>query len=259
MRRLALALVLGTVLSVLPALAVGTPIPSAPVMWCTDKAGFLSDQAEHKIDFLLFDYERQSGHQVIVYVAKTTGGVSIEEWAAKAFKAWGIGKKGKDDGVALFIFSEDQTLRIEVGYGLEGNLPDAICSRIINEIMVPRIQAGDHDGAIENGVKAVLAATSGQPIAWTNSEGEAAEQPKAPESQPTAVSQGIPTWQLVLIVILGIGFLILLVTHPSIALWLLVEVIFSAASGGEGGGGGGGGGFSGGGGCSGGGGASGSW
>jgi uncharacterized protein len=225
-------------------------------MWCTDKAGFLSDQAEHDIDFLLFDYERKSGHQVIVYIAKTTGGISIEEWAVKAFKAWGIGKKGKDDGVALFIFAEDKTLRIEVGYGLEGDLPDAVCSRIIREIMTPRIEAGDHDGAVQEGVKAILAGISGQPIGWGATEEKKVEEPKGSESQPTITVSEMPIWQLVLIGILGLAFLILLVTHPSFALWLLFEVVSSAVSGG---GGGGGGGFSGGGGSSGGGGASGSW
>ena len=241
----------------LAGMAVGTPIPSAPVMWCTDKAGFLSGQAEHDVDFTLFDFERKTGHQVIVYIAKTTGGVSIEEWAAKAFKAWGIGKKGKDDGVALFVFADDRTLRIEVGYGLEGDLPDAIASRIIREIMLPKIDAGDRDGAVREGVKAILASVSGQPIAW----GGAAETKKSEVQEPaepevTVTGGGLTWWQVVILVIVGIAFLILLITHPSIALWLIFEIFVSAISGGEGGGGGG---FSGGGGSSGGGGASGSW
>lgn len=258
MRRIVSLLILAAVLAPLAALAVGTPIPKAPVMWCTDKAGFLSEQAQHDVDFRLFDFERKNGNQVIVYIDKTTGGISIEEWAVKAFSAWGIGKKGKDDGVALFIFSEDQTLRIEVGYGLEGQLPDAICSRIIDEIMTPKIKAGDRDGAVKDGVEAILAVVSGQPLGGAPA-AAATERPQASQG-PTVTYTGTPLklWHKIIIGILLIGFLILLITHPSFALWLLFELVASAVSGGSGGGGGGGG-FSGGGGSSGGGGASGSW
>jgi uncharacterized protein len=119
--------------------------------------------------------------------------------------------------------------------------------------MAPRIQAGDHDGALEAGVQATLSAIEGRPV------GPAAAGPVAPESArgpEPAPSRPLSLGQMVVIGILAVGFLLLLVTNPSLAIWLL----FTILSGGRGGGGGGGGGgFSGGGGRSGGGGATGSW
>jgi uncharacterized protein len=248
---LTVTLILAAVLAVL---AAGTPVPPAPARWCTDEAGFLSGAALASADAQLEAYERQTGRQVIVYIGGTTGGVPIEEWAVRAFEAWGVGKKGKDDGAALFIFSQDQALRIEVGYGLEGDLPDAVANRIIQEVVIPRIRAGDRDGAVLAGVSAILRAASGEP--WQGAGTEAAS---GGPSGPTVTTTGTPmkTWHVVVIVIVGIAFLILLITHPSLALWLLFQILSAAVGGG--GGGGGGGGFSGGGGRSGGGGASGRW
>ena len=108
----------------------------------------MSADAVRSLDSQLEAYERSSGHQLLVYIGKTTGGVPIEDWAVRAFQAWKVGRKGLDDGLALFIMADDRRLRIEVGYGLEGQVPDAMASRIINEVIVPRVQAGDRDGAV---------------------------------------------------------------------------------------------------------------
>ena len=94
---------------------------------------------------------------MLVYIAPTTGDTPTEDWTVRAFAAWKVGRKGLDDGLVLFIFAQDRKVRIEVGYGLEGVVPDAIASRIINEVIVPRIQAGDLDGAVRAGVQALLA------------------------------------------------------------------------------------------------------
>ncbi len=139
-----------------------------------------------------------------------------------------------------------------MGYGLEGKVPDAIASRILNEVILPRIGT-DRDGAVQAGVDALMAAISGGTggvIAGGTPTGPGEDVSEAPSK---GRSMSYP--QMVLVGLLGIGFLILLVTNPSLALYLL----FSILSGGRGGGGGGGGGFSGGGGSSGGGGASGRW
>src|SRR4029079_19071820 len=116
-----------------------------------------------KLTTQLEDYERGTGHQVIVWIDRTTGGVPIEDWAVRAFAAWGVGRKGHDDGVALFVFSDDRKLRIEVGYGLEGAVPDARAARIVKNEMVPRIRAGDRDGAVKAGVDSLIAAIGGAP------------------------------------------------------------------------------------------------
>ena len=235
--------------------AAETPIPPAPTRWVTDTANFMSAEAVHSLDAQLEAYEHSTGHQLIVYIGKTTGGVPIEDWAVRAFAAWKVGRKGLDDGLALFIMSDDRKLRIEVGYGLEAQVPDAIASRIINEVIVPRIQAGDRDGAVTAGMDAVTRAISGQGL------------PSSPATAPTEhppERKTLTIGQLIFFGILGIIFLIFLATHPSLAIWLLINIFANSRrgdfrSGGSWGGGGFSGGFSGGGGRSGGGGASGSW
>lgn len=235
--------------------AAQAPIPPTPRAHVTDTASFMSAEAARSLDARLEAYEHATGHQLLVYIGQTIGGVPIEDWAVRAFQAWKVGRKGLDDGLALFIMSDDRKLRIEVGYGLEGQVPDAIASRIINEVIVPRIQAGDRDGAVTAGVDAVVRAISGEGLPGSPG---AASSDRAPEKRPLTI------WQLIIFGIIGIFFLILLVTHPSLAIWLLINILSGSGrsdsrSGRGWGGGGFGGGFSGGGGRSGGGGASGSW
>ncbi|HSS39980.1 MAG TPA: TPM domain-containing protein, partial [Polyangia bacterium] len=232
-----------------------TPVPAAPTSWVTDRAGFLGQATVDELDRKLDAYARQTGHQVLVYIDHTTGGVPIEDWAVKAFERWRVGRKGIDDGVALFVFSDDHRVRIEVGYGLEPVMPDTRASRIIREAIVPRIQAGDRDGAVRAGVDAIVTTLggAGQP-------GQTG-QPAVDETPAQKISFGRMLVGLVglgLVLVLLLGFA---VTHPGLA-WLLTTMIGSGrgrGGGGGWGGGGGGGGFSGGGARSGGGGASGSW
>ena len=225
-------------------------VPAAPARWVTDSAGFLSEGVRQELDGRLETYERQSGRQVLVWIAQTTGGVPLEDFTVRAFAAWKVGRKGLDDGLVLFVFADDRKVRVEVGYGLEGQVPDAIASRIIRETIVPRVQAGDRDGAIRAGVAALIAAIEGKVGA---PESAAGLPPDRPPPAGGAGSLGIG--QKILIGLAVIGFLVLFATNPTLAVYLL----FSVLSGGRGGGGSRGGGYSGGGGRSGGGGASGSW
>jgi len=225
-----------TVLAAATAAHAETPIPPAPDHFVTDRAGFLTRAAAAEIDARLGRYQTESGRQIIVYIDRTTGGAPVEDWAVHAFEKWRIGRRGIDDGAALFIFTDDRRLRIEVGYGLEDRVPDARAARIIAEQIVPRMRAGDHDGAVRAGVGALMAAAGSAPAAG-----------QAPAR--------VPIWMLIagaIVVLLFAGFL---VTHPSLA-WLLLLNMGSRRGRGSGLGGGG---FSGGGGRSGGGGASGSW
>lgn len=231
-------------------------VPEAPTRWVTDSAGFLSEGVRRELDLQLEGYERQTGRQTLVWIARTTGGVPIEDFAVRAFAAWKVGRKGLDDGLALFVFTEDRALRIEVGYGLEGQVPDAIASRIIRETIVPRIQAGDPDGAIRSGVAALIAAVEGRELA--DQSGIAV--PAGP-SRSSGPPRPLTFGQKVVFGFLLLAFLILFISNPALAVHLLLSVLSSGRGGGgySGGGGRGGGGFSGGGGRSGGGGASGSW
>jgi uncharacterized protein len=245
--------------------AAEVPIPPAPTRWATDTAGWLSPDNLATIDRALENYEKVKRHQVLLYVAPTTGDTPTEDWTIKAFTKWKVGRKGLDDGLVLFIFPQDRKVRIEVGYGLEGQVPDAIASRIIREIIVPKIQNGETDGAAVAGIGALLSvidtgkmpaetASGSEPGGEGGGDQQSRELHSATQELSTTIGE-LTLWQKIVIGLLILGFLWLLITHPGLALWLL----FNLLAGGRGGGGGGGGGFSGGGGGGGGGGASGSW
>jgi uncharacterized protein len=205
----------------------------------TDGPAFLTPAVLETLDQRLEAYQKGTGHQVLVWIGTTTAGDPLEDWTVRAFAAWKVGRAGLDDGLVIFIFTGDRKVRLEVGYGLEGQLPDAVASRIIQETILPRIKAGDADGAVTAGVDRVLKVLGG----------DAAALQAQDSGRPAPL--GPLAW--ILIAVAGLGLLALAVTHPGLAIWLL----FNLMSGGRGGGGGGG--WSGGGGRSGGGGASGSW
>lgn len=234
-----------------PLRAAETPIPPAPTRWVTDTANMMSLAAVQSLDARLEAYHQSTGHQLIVYIGQTTGDDPVEDWSVHAFAQWKVGRKGLDDGLALFVMSKDRKLHIEVGYGLESVVPDVIASRIIREIIVPKIQAGDADGGITAGMEAVIKVIGGEAGANFPT-----QQPEGRQGQPQANS--LSTFQLILIGIGGVLLLLFAITHPAMAFFLLANIM-SGGGGGGGGRGGGDDGFSGGGGSSGGGGASGSW
>jgi uncharacterized protein len=226
------------------------PIPPSPAEYVTDGAGFLSPAARQALSARLEAYARTSGPQVLVWIGRTTGDTPVEDFAERSFRAWGVGNRARDDGAVLFILADDRKMRIEVGYGLEDRVPDLVASRIIREAIAPRLQAGDRDGAVTAGVDALLAAISREgPTAPATGYGR-------PAPRPLSLGQKI------LFGLIGLFLLWLVVTHPALVYYLLVNILSSSSGGGSyrgGGWGGGGGGYSGGGGRSGGGGASGSW
>jgi uncharacterized protein len=232
-------------------LAVAAPFrpPPSPTRWVTDGTGLLSEGVRAALDQRLARYQQDTGHQVVVWVGEAQGDASLEEWAARTFEAWGIGRKGKDDGVGIFVFPRERRLRIEVGYGLEGDLPDAVANRILDEEVLPRLKAGQPDAAITAAVDRVLQTLGGE---------RAGPQGVAQAHRGVRERAPLTPGQLLLYGIVGLLLLILFITHPRLGM-LLLWSIFSGGRGGGWGGGGGGGGFGGGGGRSGGGGASGSW
>lgn len=222
--------------------AAGPTIPPAPARWMTDTVSFLSPARRAQLDTRLELYERTTGHQIVVWIGGSLGAAPLDDWAVKTFQAWKIGRKKLDDGIAVFVLSVDRKIDIEVGYGLEDKVPDAIASRIIREVMAPRLGAGDADGAVEAGVDSILTAIEGRPVGDLG-QGRAGE--PASSRRPSGP-------QLILYGVLLVAFLVLLAFNPRLALLFLWSILGR-------GGGGGGGGFGGGGGRSGGGGARGSW
>lgn len=242
-----------TVLLLGSAAIAAPPVPPAPTAHVTDMVGMLSPATRSSLENRLTAYERATGKQVVVWLDNSLEGASLEEFAVRAFESWGIGRRGQDDGVALFVFAEDRKLRIEVGYGLEDRITDLAASKIIRDIAAPQLRAGDPDAAITGAVEALV----------DTIEGHANALPRGPPDtvapEPQHSSGGPSLGEMIVYAILGIGFLVLLVTNPMLALQLLFVMGRGGGRGLGGGGFGGGGGFSGGGGRSGGGGASGGW
>lgn len=232
----------GLLFAILACWGAWAQTPPPPQHWVTDGPALLSSSVRERLDLRLAAYEKATGHQVLVWIGESTEGIPLEDWTVRTFESWGVGRKGRDDGVVLFLFARDRKVRIEVGYGLEGQLPDATASRIIQEAIIPNLKSGSWDDAVSAGVDQILGTLEGEVT------GDA--RPQAPPAR-SALGLG----QIILFSVLGLAFLILLITNPSLAIWLL----FSLLSGGRGGGRSSGGGWSGGGGRSGGGGASGSW
>jgi uncharacterized protein len=250
LQRLAVALLTAFVLWIgsAAARAQSAAIPPAPQRWLTDEAGLLSPTARAKVDAKLESYEKKTGHQVVVWIGDTIGTTPLDDFAEKTFRAWQPGKKGSDDGILLIVLARDRKIAIEVGYGLESLVPDALASRIIQDVMAPKLRAGDADAAIDAGVDAILASIEGQPFV---------ADPRAPSTVREAPRPS--TGKLIVFGLIAIGFLALFLTNPSLALSLLYVLASGRHGGGGRSGGFGGGGFSGGGGRSGGGGARGGW
>jgi uncharacterized protein len=112
----------------------------------------------------LKDLETRKGSQVAVLIVPTTQPEAIEQFSIRVAEAWKIGRKKIDDGALLVVAKDDHKLRIEVGYGLEGALPDVTARRIIDEIIVPRFKSGDFTGGISAGVDRIVRVIDGEPL-----------------------------------------------------------------------------------------------
>jgi uncharacterized protein len=120
-----------------------------------DYARLLSDDAHGRLESTLAEIERTTGAQVVVLTVETLGDEAIEDYSMHVAETWKLGQKGKNNGVLLVVARDDHKMRIEVGYGLEGALTDAQCSRIIAELMRPRFRDGDFAGGLDAAVTAI--------------------------------------------------------------------------------------------------------
>jgi uncharacterized protein len=159
LRPLALLLMLGT--GLLAHAQVPVPQLSARVM---DQTGTLTADQAQALEQTLRVFESSKGSQIAVLVVPTTEPETIEQYGIRVAEQWKLGRKGVDDGVILIVAKNDRTLRIEVGYGLEGALNDATCKRIISEIIVPRFRQGDFFGGITDGVNRMIRVIQGEPL-----------------------------------------------------------------------------------------------
>ncbi len=143
-----------------PALALS--IPEKPQSYVNDYSGLLSVEARGRIERTLATFEKETSNQVVVAIFQSLEGGSLEDFAIRLAEKWKPGQKDKDNGVILLIFKEDRAVRIEVGYGLEGALPDAVANQIIYNEIVPAFRSGNFDGGVESAVSAIIHATRGE-------------------------------------------------------------------------------------------------
>ena len=249
-------------LSSIGALRAAETIPPSPSRYFNDAAGIVPKSTADQLNRQLEQFERDTSNQIVVAIfPKMQSDSSVEDYTVRVAQAWGVGQKGKKNGAVLFAFMQEHQLRIEVGYGLEGSLPDGVCHQIIENELKPRFRAGDYAGGLSAAVNAMIEATRGEyhGTGQTNAE----------------KGSGIGNWPII------IGFFFILIVfsfinrarqHSAVyqttgrrgplngpSIWLGGGGFGGGGFGGGFGGGGGGGGFSGGGGSFGGGGAGGSW
>lgn len=151
--------------AVLLALLAGTVsadmlIPS--VARVTDLTGTLDAGQQHALSAKLADFEQAKGSQLAVLIVPGTKPETIEQYGIRVAEAWKLGRKDIDDGAILIVAKNDHRLRIEVGYGLEGAIPDAIAKRIIDDTIVPAFKAGNFYGGIDAGVDQIIRAAQGE-------------------------------------------------------------------------------------------------
>lgn len=223
-----------------------------------DEAGILDAATEQTLTDKLAAVEAKSGDQIVVVTLKSLQDTSIEDYGYQLGRAWGIGEKERSNGALLIVAPNERRVRIEVGYGLEGALTDAVSQLIIQNAILPRFRAGDFSGGITRGVDDIIQVVSG----------DAEEFQRRAAQRPDAAPQGVDA--ATIIIFLFVLFVIIMMLRSSgggrramrrrggYAGPIFVPSGGSWSSGGWGGGGGGGG-FSGGGGSFGGGGSSGSW
>ena len=221
-----------------------------------DDAGVLDASTTTALTQSLAELEQKTTDQLVVVTLKSLQGTSIEDYGYQLGRRWQIGQKDKNNGVLLIVAPNERKVRIEVGYGLEGALTDAVSKLIIENSILPRFKVADYAGGIKRGVEDIIQVLSGDAQEWQD---RAAQKVSIDNAQPPPDGA---VWPAIVVVLLGVGLLIYCAVRGSpICRGIMQFLILMLLSGGRGSSSSSGGGdsFSGGGGSFGGGGASGSW
>ena len=187
--------------------AVTPPIPAQPTQYVVDLAGVIDAGTRARLNAMLHDLEAKTTAQMVVLTINSLDGEPIENFSHQTAVKWGIGQKGKDNGVLITVAVKDHKYRIEVGYGLESTLPDSLVGSIGRQYLVPHFRKGDFAGGI--------AAAAGE-IAKTISRGTVGGQAgevtggalseTAPEAGTPGANQNVPGLIFtIVLVIIGLG------------------------------------------------------
>jgi uncharacterized protein len=163
LRRMLRFLVLGSVLLATLHSHAAEVIPPKPAAYFNDYAGVVSKEAARQFNEQLAQFERDTSNQVVVAIfPKMQSDSDIADYTQRVAQAWGVGQKERRNGVLLFIFVQDRKMFIDVGYGLEGALPDATALDITEYRIKPHFRSGDYEGGIAEGIDSILKAIRGE-------------------------------------------------------------------------------------------------
>lgn len=230
-----------------------------PTGYVNDYAGVLDPAASAQLENLLYMIEQKTTAQIAVAVMDTVEPETVDGYAVRMFSEWGIGGAEKDNGILILVAMQERKMRIEVGYGLEGAVPDAFAGNVIQDVIAPLFRAGDYSGGIAAGTEAVAARMLQEEYGLTLQDVVEGYSSNAGTSSPRKKTLAEKIFSLIFTII----FIGILIRHPHLLLFFLLaggggggrSSGFGGSSGGSFGGG-----FGGfGGGMSGGGGASGGW
>jgi uncharacterized protein len=149
--------------ALLGAARADVPVPDLKAR-VTDLTGTLNAQQKSDIESLIAAYESRRGSQIAVLLVPTTKPEEIEQYSIRVADAWKIGRKGVDDGLILIVAKDDRRVRIEIGYGLEGAIPDSVAQRVIDERITPRFRDGDFYGGVRDGVEQLIRLAEGEKL-----------------------------------------------------------------------------------------------
>lgn len=161
LRLASLAAILIAVCSPLSAAALGIP-PKPTDLPVVDQTGTLSQEQRQALAGKIAAERAQSGNEIAVLMVRSLEGEALEDYSLKVARAWGIGQKERDSGVLLLVAKDDRRLRIEVGYGLEGALPDIRANQIIEQRITPQFREGKYYEGIDSGVDGIITAIKGE-------------------------------------------------------------------------------------------------
>lgn len=136
--------------------------PGRPAGFVNDYANLLDSGQKNSLEERLRQFEKDTSNQLVIVTIPSLGGDTIENFAVKLFEEWQIGQKDKDNGALLLVSAGDRQMRLEVGYGLEGALTDALSSQIIRNDLRPAFQSGDYYGGLDKAANNIIAATKGE-------------------------------------------------------------------------------------------------
>jgi len=218
-----------------------------------DEAGVLDATARTALTEELAGFETKTTNQIVIVTLKSLQGTSVEDYGYQLGRRWQIGQKDKNNGVLLIVAPNERKVRIEVGYGLEGTLTDAISKLIIETSILPRFKVGDFPGGIKRGAEDIIQVLSGDAEEWQRR----AAQNSSPDIARTDAKASI--WPVIVLVLVGVGLLIFCATRGGAICQGILQILFLMLLSGRHGSSRGGSSWSGGGGSFGGGGSSGSW